>query len=379
MIHLEGKYNYALIMTDYPGEEALSQVKSLLDSPQSANCKIRYMADMHRGKGCTVGYTQTLTNFVVPNFIGVDIGCGIYSYNLGIKKSDIDFDALDIFIKQNIPSGFAIRSKPIDISQYLEGDYYQQFTDIIEKLKLDKDKVLKSLGTLGGGNHFIELDEDPNGDVYLTLHTGSRNFGLQVCNYYQKLAKEFTDSCSPIPIISGMEYLPVKYGGLEYLSALNIAQKFAHINRTIIAEKICNLFFGIDVPQNNIQSVHNYIDFTDNIIRKGAIRAHKDEIVVIPFNMRDGVAVCIGKGSEKWNYSAPHGAGRKMSRKKARESINIDEYKESMKGIYTSCINESTLDESPFAYKNYETVIEEMKETVDVLFVMKPIYNFKAS
>lgn len=379
MIHLEGKYNYALIMTDYPEEEALSQVKSLLDSPQSANCKIRYMADMHAGKGCTVGYTQTLTNFVVPNFIGVDIGCGIYSYNLGIKKSDIDFDALDIFIKQNIPSGFAIRSEPIDISQYLEGDYYQQFTDIIEKLKLDKDKVLKSLGTLGGGNHFIELDEDPNGDVYLTLHTGSRNFGLQVCNYYQKLAKEFTDSCSPIPIISGMEYLPVKYGGLEYLSALNIAQKFAHINRTIIAEKICNLFFGIDVPQNNIQSVHNYIDFTDNIIRKGAIRAHKDEIVVIPFNMRDGVAVCIGKGSEKWNYSAPHGAGRKMSRKKAKESISIDQYKESMKGIYTSCVNETTLDESPFAYKNYEAVIEEMKETVEVLYIMKPIYNFKAS
>jgi RNA-splicing ligase RtcB len=375
MLEIKGKYNSALLMTDYPEESALSQVYELLNQPFSRGVLIRYMADMHAGKGCTVGYTQTMNDYIIPNFVGVDIGCGIYAYNLG--NVDVDFEGLDKFIRNDIPVGFNIRHSFENEFNVPEGVVFK-INDIILKLKLDMAKVYYSLGTLGGGNHFIELDTDPSGNVWLVIHSGSRNFGLQVCNYHQMRAKDFVNKALVTGIQTGMEYLPIEFGGQEYLDDMQIAQTFAHLNRELMAKIICQRFFKMDLPNVKVESVHNYINFEDGIIRKGAIQANIGQRCVIPFNMRDGIAMCMGKGSKKWNNSAPHGAGRIMSRSKAKEQIKLEDYKNAMKGIYSSCINKSTLDESPFAYKDFNQVISEMEETVSVLYLMKPIYNFKA-
>ena len=375
MLEIQGKYNNALLMTNSPEETALSQVYDVLNQPFAKGALIRYMADMHAGKGCTVGYTQTMNDYIIPNFVGVDIGCGIYAYNLG--DIDVDFKSLDENIKKNIPSGFNIRhvfDDEFDVSK----DTTLEINDVISKLKLDNAKVFYSLGTLGGGNHFIELDRDNKGNVWLVIHSGSRNFGLQVCNYHQKKAKEFVSKALPTGMQTGMEYLPIDLGGQEYLDDMKVAQKFAHLNRELMAKIICKTFFKTDLPQDKIESVHNYISFEDNIIRKGAISANDGQRCVIPFNMRDGIAVCMGKGNKKWNYSAPHGAGRIMSRTQAKKQIKLKDYENSMKGIYSSCVNKSTIDESPFAYKDFNQVISEMEETVAVLHIMKPIFNFKA-
>jgi RNA-splicing ligase RtcB len=378
MLEIQGKYNKALVMTDYPDEASLSQVYQLLNLPYSANSQIRYMADMHAGKGCTVGFTQTLNDYIIPNFVGVDIGCGIYAYNLG--QIEVDFKKLDRFIKEEIPHGFDIHDTSVNVDEKSWGvNLYSKFLNLVDKLELELSKVNRSLGTLGGGNHFIELDKAPNGDIWLVVHSGSRNFGLQVCNYHQKKAKEFNSKALITGIPVGMEYLPIDMGGKEYLEDMEVAQKFAHLNREMMATIISEGFFNVDLPTERILSVHNYINFEDKIIRKGAIQANKDQRCVIPFNMRDGIAVCIGKGNRKWNNSAPHGAGRILSRSKAKEQIRLEDYQKTMEGIYTSCINRSTIDESPFAYKNYQQVISEMQETVDIEFIMKPIYNFKSA
>ena len=377
MLEIQGKYNKALLMTDAPEEKALSQVYELLNMPYTKGAQIRYMADMHAGAGCTVGYTQTMNDYIIPNFVGVDIGCGIYAYNLG--QIDVDFKRLDRFIKQNIPVGFNLRPNASVPQELVFSIFYGDVIKVCNKLKLDISKVVSSLGTLGGGNHFIELDKDPDGNVWLIIHSGSRNFGLQVCNYHQKRAKEFVSKALITGIQTGMEYLPIDMGGQEYLDDMEVAQQYAHNNRKSMAKIICEEYFETEIPTDQILSVHNYINFEDKIIRKGAIQANEGQRCVIPFNMRDGIAVCIGKGNKKWNNSAPHGAGRIMSRTKAKEQITLEQYEKSMEGIYSTCVNKSTIDESPFAYKDFNTVMSEMGETVDIQFVMKPIYNLKSA
>ena len=373
---IKGKYNSALIMSDHLDEATLSQLYLMMEQPSLRGEPFRIMADAHAGKGSCVGFTFKMNEYIIPNLCGVDIGCGIYGYNLG--DIDVDFKGLDSFIRENIPSGFNINHS-FNNQFDLPTEIIKNINSIISKLSLDNAKVFYSLGTLGGGNHFIELNKDPDGNIWLVIHSGSRNFGLQVCNYHQKKAKEFVDKALITGIPNGMEYLPIDMGGQEYLEDMNVAQLFAHYNREIIARVICEGFFNIDLPEDRILSVHNYINFEDKIIRKGAIQANLGQRCIIPFNMRDGIAVCIGKGNKKWNNSAPHGAGRIMSRSQAKKEINLEDYKKSMEGIYSSCVKNSTIDESPFVYKEYSEVINNMQETVDVQFIMKPIYNFKAS
>ncbi|KKM25756.1 hypothetical protein LCGC14_1591740 [marine sediment metagenome] len=378
MIKLQGQYNEALVMTDYPDETTIAQIILLLNQPWIKGSLVRIMADAHAGKGCVVGYTQTLNGTVVPNLVGVDIGCGIYSYKLFHKDTrKIDFQKLDDHIRANIPSGMSVRTKPNRPS----AGATQQIQRLCNKLEIDSGRVFKSLGTLGGGNHFIEVGEDPMGYYWFTVHSGSRNFGLKTAEYHQDKAKKFIEDSHIRGIPRGLEYLPMEYGGREYLTDMGTAQYFADLNREFMALEIFR-FFDLEADHHNhksIKSVHNYIDFNDSIVRKGAISANQGEQCVIPFNMRDGIAVCRGKGSKKWNNSAPHGAGRIMSRSKAKQELTLDEYITTMKGIWSSCVHQSTLDEAPMAYKDMNEIIEFMTETVEVLYLIKPVYNFKAS
>ena len=376
MITLQGKYNFAHVFTDNPDETTVGQIIQMLNHPAFKGIQIRIMPDCHAGAGCVVGFTAELGDYIIPNVVGVDIGCGIYSWNLG--KIKIDFDYLDSEIRKNIPSGFGIRSdfysKYNELNQFIS----DILSETLVELKLDNVKVLKSIGSLGGGNHFIEIGKDENEDIWLTIHSGSRNFGLQIAKYYQNKALNFIKEAIIDGIPKGMEYLPIKYGGKEYLEKMKIAQKFAHYNRVVMGKIIIESILKSEIKEN-VFSVHNYIDFKDNIIRKGAIRSYEKEDVVIPFNMRDGLIIGTGKSSKKWNFSAPHGAGRIMSRSKAKELIDLDKFKESMKGIYTTSISKSTLDESPFVYKDKDEIINAISETVDIKHFVKPIYNFKAN
>ena len=377
MIKLQGQYNEALVMTDYPDETTTAQIILLLNQPWIKGSQVRIMADAHAGKGCVVGYTQTLKGTVVPNLVGVDIGCGIYSYKL-FNKDDrqIDYAALDEFIRVNIPSGKSVKTSV----EYPSQDTTYEIQSLCNKLEIDSGRVFKSIGTLGGGNHFIEIGIDPMRYYWLTIHSGSRNFGLKVAEYHQKQAKKFIEDSHIHGIPKGLEYLPMEYGGRVYLNDMSTAQYFADLNREFMASQIFK-FFDLEGELHNhksVKSVHNYIDFEDSVVRKGAISAKQGEQCVIPFNMRDGIAICRGKGSKKWNKSAPHGAGRIMSRSKAKQELTLEEYQETMKGIWSSCIHNSTLDEAPMAYKNMDEIIEFMDETVEVLYLIKPVYNFKA-
>ena len=361
--------------------------------------RIAIMPDVHAGKGCTIGTTMTVKNRVVPNIVGVDIGCGMYTVNLG--KRTIDFERLDE-AAHFIPSGTNVwdgRQERYDLT----GLRCYRF------LK-DSKRLVRSLGTLGGGNHFIEVDEAKDGTKYLVIHSGSRNLGKQVAELYQQLAVELHSGKeeyfkkrdaliaeykaagrrseiqkalnqlhwekkeSQIP-----EDLCYLYGTYleDYLHDVAICQEFARRNRELMA-KIIMESTGLDAGEA-FHTIHNYIDTKEMILRKGAIAAHNGEKVLIPINMRDGSVLAIGKGNLEWNYSAPHGAGRIMSRSKAKESLNIEEYKKSMSGVYTTSVNEATLDEAPMAYKSLEDIIDVIRESVDVIEVMKPIYNFKAS
>lgn len=270
----------------------------------------------------------------------------------------------------------SVRTKP----NYPSKETTYTIRTTCDKLEIESDRVFCSLGTLGGGNHFIEIGEDPMGFYWLTIHSGSRNFGLQVAEYHQKKAKKFIEDSHIFGIPRGLEYLPMEYGGREYLQDMGTAQYFADLNREFMAYEIFEYFDLASEMHNHksVKSVHNYIDFEDSVVRKGAIKAKQGEHCVIPFNMRDGLAICKGKGSKKWNHSAPHGAGRIMSRSKAKQEVSLEEYKKSMKGIWSSCISNSTIDESPMAYKDMNEIIGFMSETVEVLYLIKPVYNFKA-
>lgn len=390
------------IFTDNIEYEALEQIKTLTGHPAFSDCKIRIMPDVHAGAGCVIGFTANLGDKVIPNIVGVDIGCGMLTVNLG--QIDIDFEKLDEIIKQYIPSGRSIHS--VETCK----EYFFRRFRCYEHLQ-NIDRLQKSLGTLGGGNHFIEIDEDSKGNKYLVIHTGSRNLGKQVADYYQNLAIEKCDRKHKInhyhnelienfksqgrkkeinsawqelnqwlkkyipELPKELSYLTGK-DRLDYLNDMHLCQIFAYDNRYMIAREITEKM-GWTLTEF-FETIHNYIsDY--NIIRKGAIAAYEGQKVLIPMNMRDGCIIGIGKGNEDWNCSAPHGAGRLMSRAKAKTSISMEEFESSMEGIYTTSINEFTLDESPMAYKPMEDIMKHIKDTVDIVDIIKPIYNFKAS
>lgn len=391
------------IFTDNIDEKAVSQINLLLEQDAFKNSKVRIMPDVHAGKGCVIGFTGDLGNKVIPNIVGVDIGCGMFCANLG--KIEIDFKKLDQFIHENIPSGMNVNE-----TKLVDFDLTRLYC--YDKLK-NYQWIENSVGSLGGGNHFIEIDVADDGDKYLVIHSGSRNLGTQVADYYQDLADQICNhnlldyerkrkeilttykelgkaqeiQSALIKLREELEEnkhnIPYELAYLEgkerdsYLHDMKLCQDFAVLNRYTIAKRISD-FMGWDLS-HYFESVHNYISFEDNIVRKGAISAKKNEQVIIPINMRDGCIIGIGKGNDDWNNSALHGAGRIMSRAKAMEMIHLEEYKKSMENIYTTSVTEETKDESPFVYKSIDEILKHIVSTVEVIKIVKPIYNFKAS
>lgn len=374
-MEIQGKVNSATIYTENIDESSLSQIYNMLNNPCFANSNIAIMPDVHLGRGSVVGFTMTFNNYINPNVIGVDIGCGINAYKVGREKINLnDFDA---FVHSNIPAGSNVHSS-------VQKNYVKEnpkLNDLIKKVAPNEHKrIILSIGTLGGGNHFLELDIDENDNIWLVIHSGSRNLGLQVCSYHQRRAKQaIKKEFQGAGAYHGMEYMTFENGGEEYLDDMQIAQAYAEENRTVMARIIIEEFFRLKFADcEQVSSIHNYVNFKDNIIRKGAISAHKDEKLIIPLNIRDGCLVAKGKGNPAWNYSAPHGAGRLLKRSETKELISLEEYQESMKGIYSSCIREGTLDESPMAYKDSDEILKLIDDTVSVESMMKPVYNFKA-
>lgn len=405
MIELNGKYNSARVYTDKLEPEVVSQVIELCNQEFCKGSKIAIMPDTHAGKGCVIGFTANLGDKVIPNIVGVDIGCGMTTVELG--KIDIDLKKTDEVIHKYIPSGMEVHEGRIIRFPKLQELYCYR------DLK-DTKRIERSIGTLGGGNHFIELDIDDEGNLYLVIHSGSRNLGKQVAEYYQDLA---VDLCSgkadyyeqrekiideykkegKKQLIQGaLNELKQKYATClpsypkdlcfltgvyreRYLHDMSICQEYAAMNRATMASIILGKLLVKKLEDFNcFDTVHNYINFKDNIIRKGSISAYEGEKVIIPVNMRDGSILAVGKGNPDWNYSAPHGAGRIMSRSKARENLTLEEYKKSMEGIFTTSVNESTLDEAPMAYKPIDEIINNIQDTVEILKIIKPVYNFKA-
>lgn len=370
MLTMKGRYNSANIMIDDIDITTHEQIQSFLDDLAFADTYIAIMPDCHAGKGAVIGLTMKMNQYIIPNIVGVDIGCGMVSAHF----DTVDFDtvALDKFIKKNIPAGFNIHKQ----QQVNDIDELHHWTKVIG---MDYSKAIKSIGTLGGGNHFLEVGKDSQNRIWATVHSGSRNFGLQVANYFQNIARKNFKQHPGYDHHKDLEYLLVKSkDGQDYLNALRFAQKYASLNRSTMMRKITD-FFSSD-PVETIESIHNFIG-DDNIIRKGATPAHKGEKVIIPFNMRDGLALCTGKGSRKYNYSAPHGAGRILSRTKARHTLSVSHFKEDMNkaGIYTTTATKGTIDEAPDAYKDMNIIIKNIAETVDIIDFVKPVYNFKAN
>ncbi|NLJ91176.1 MAG: RtcB family protein [Clostridiales bacterium] len=366
MILIEGKFNTAKVFTDVIEDGAIEQIRDLCDQEFTKGSKIRIMPDVHEGAGCTIGTTMTISDKVVPNLVGVDIGCGMEVIQIG--NPTIDLNKLDRLIYARIPSGFSIRKKPHRYNDEIN------LLDLrcYKKADLSLDRAILSLGTLGGGNHFIEANTDEQGNIYIVVHSGSRNLGLQVAQYYQKKAYESID----IDIPRDLAYLS---GELmeDYIHDMKIIQRFAVLNRKAIMDEIIN-GLKLEVVED-FTTIHNYIDTDKMILRKGAVSALKDEKFLLPMNMRDGSLICLGKGNPDWNYSAPHGAGRLMSRNVARAKLSLDDFKKEMEGIYTTSVNKKTLDEAPMAYKDMDDIVRHIGDTAKVIKVIKPIYNFKAN
>lgn len=400
MLEIKGKVNTAVCYATVIEDEAIEQIRRMCDYEFTAGSQIRIMPDVHAGAGCTIGTTMTIVDKAVPNVVGVDIGCGMYTVNIG--KDTPDLKRVDE-AAHYIPSGVGVwneRQEHFDLTQLR----------CYRTLK-DTSRLERSLGTLGGGNHFIEIDKAADGTHYLVIHSGSRNLGVQVAKHYQSLAveqnkktiefeqkrnaliaeykatgrskelnnalknlkAEWVDKESAIPddlcFVSGTHLA-------DYLHDVEVCQRYALRNREKMAEILMERV-GL-VGTDAFHTIHNYIDTTEMILRKGAIAAHAGERVLIPINMRDGSVLAVGRGNPEWNYSAPHGAGRLMSRNGAKKQLSMQEYRETMKGIYTTSVNESTLDEAPMAYKSLDDIISVIRESVDVIEVLKPIYNFKA-
>ena len=389
------------IFTENIEQQAMEQIELLLEQEAFKDSKVRIMPDVHAGKGCVIGFTGDLGEKVIPNIVGVDIGCGMFCVNLG--NIEIDFQKLDAFINNNIPSGMNVNKNKVADFDITKLYCYSSLRNY--------QWIENSIGSLGGGNHFIEIDVDEEGNKYLVIHSGSRNLGTQVANYYQDLAnqicnyqlldyqrkreevlksykelgkeQEIQSTLVALRRELGKNKIPYDLAYLEgeqrefYLHDMKLCQEFACLNRYTMAKIIAD-YMEWDIT-GYFESVHNYIAFDDNIVRKGAISAKKDEQVIIPINMRDGCIVGIGKGNLDWNNSAPHGAGRIMSRAKARETVDLEEYKKAMKDIYTTSVTEETKDEAPFVYKPLEEILDRILPTVEVKKIIKPVYNFKAS
>lgn len=420
------------IFTDNIEQEAIDQIDLLLEQEAFKDSKVRIMPDVHAGKGCVIGFTGDLGDKVIPNIVGVDIGCGMLCVELG--NIELDLEKLDKIIREYVPSGFNVNEERK--CKFIELQELKCYRELRDTKRLER-----SIGTLGGGNHFIEVDVDEDNNKYLVIHTGSRNLGKQVAEYYQELANQLCNyniseykarqkelieeykqqgrkqeiqtalaelkkeyQVSKNKVLKDLAYLEGQYRE-DYLHDMKICQRFAVLNREEIAMEILQTYFNdrgdgfIDFHDNQIlinlfdtnighmghailpafETIHNYISFEDNIVRKGAISAKKGEKVLIPMNMRDGCIIAIGKGNDDWNQSAPHGAGRIMSRMKAKETFKMEDYKDSMKDVYTTSVSEETIDEAPFVYKPMEEIIDNIGDTVDIIKIIKPIYNFKAS
>lgn len=399
MTEIKGIFNIAVCFAETLEEVAAEQIKTVCDREEFRNSKIRIMPDVHAGLGCTIGTTMTVTDKVVPGMVGVDIGCGMETVKL--KEKEIDFEKLDALIRREIPFGRDVRSVPhafnkeIDLGELRCSPY------------VNLGRATKSIGTLGGGNHFIEVDKNENGELYLVVHSGSRHLGCEVASYYQeegrkafwngaryqidetiaRLKAEGRQSEIQATVKELKRYrklnipkdLTYVQGRLfeDYIHDMKLTQRFAALNRKAMTQVIIE---GLGLTESErFTTIHNYIDTDTMILRKGAVSAKKGERLLIPINMRDGSFVCIGKGNEDWNCSAPHGAGRLMSRKAAFANLSVEQYKEEMKGIYSSCVSFDTLDESPMAYKPADEIVKAITPTAEIVERITPLYNFKAS
>ena len=379
---VKGKYSTAKVFSTKKEKSAVKQITNICNNAAYKNSKIRIMPDYHKGKGSVIGFTANFQDRIIPNAVGVDINCGMYTTKLG--DIDIDYKKLDNFIRHNIPHGFKKNKR---ISKKIDGELKRSVKKVSQKMNLNYKKQLKGIGSLGGGNHFIEVTTSQDGSKYLVVHTGSRNFGLQVCNFHQKKAINYCknkvkdlkgEKMTEYDLNKSQSFLEGRLAQ-DYFSDMKIAQRYADENRRLITERILN-FLDLNIKDmKTFQTRHNYIDFSDKIIRKGAISACKEEKVLIPLNMRDGSILAVGKGNEDWNYSAPHGAGRVMSRRQAKKQLSMKDYRKSMQDIYTTSVKKKTLDEAPFAYKSPEVIVNDIKNSVEVKEVLKPIYNFKSS
>ena len=395
MIEIQGRFNTAKVFADTLDEKAREQLSRVCDAEHFSQCKIRVMPDVHAGVGCVIGFTMALKDKVVPNMVGVDIGCGMYLCQL--QEKEIDYAMLDSAIRSKVPSGNTNHKKPIEEAERFNFENLRCFEGI------NVNNAKRCLGTLGGGNHFIEVDRDSDGTLYLVIHTGSRNLGAGVAEFYQKrgyqvLSQKLEDKYNELlesakseeereKILREKEeekasVLPHEAyveGQLfeDYIQDMKITQEFADLNRKIIANRLIDAL-GLHVVES-FTTTHNYIDMDEMVLRKGAVSAKKGEKLLIPINMRDGGLLCIGKGNEDWNNSAPHGAGRLMTRSKAKETISLEDYQKAMEGIYSTCISTGTLDESPMAYKNKGEIVKNIAPTAEIFKEIKPVYNFKSA
>ena len=399
MIEVKGTFNSAKIYTDVVDDASIAQVIELCNQAFTAGSRIRLMPDIHAGMGCTIGTTMTITDKVVPNLVGVDIGCGMETVR--IRESHLELQKLDKLIREEIPSGFSVREKA---HRYADRAGLEELSC---GKQVDLLRAEKSIGTLGGGNHFIEVDRDGEGRLYLVLHSGSRHLGKEVASYYQEEGYKVlnhTDDASVQQMIQDWkaagrqkdiqkelkrlksqkntaipQHLAYVSGELfdRYLHDMKLVQGFAAWNRQAMLEVIVK---GMKLHvEEQFTTIHNYIDTEAMILRKGAVSAKAGEPLLIPINMRDGSLLCVGKGNEDWNFSAPHGAGRFMSRAQAKQSFTVSQFKKEMEGIYTTSVCSGTLDECPMAYKRLEDIVDNIHPTAEIVQIIKPVYNFKAS
>ncbi|MBO1580540.1 RtcB family protein [Bacillus sp. XF8] len=395
MLKFQGKYNEAKVFTNNIEETAAGQIIDLCNQEFVKGSKIRIMPDTHAGAGCTIGTTMTIHDKIVPNLVGVDIGCGMEVVVINKKKDEINFDYLDETIRKFVPSGFNIRDSRHKFSKLID------FRDVRAPFALQRAQ--KSIGTLGGGNHFIELNEDEKKNIYIVIHSGSRNLGKQVAEYYQNFAyeqlmnvKSIKDEIVETLKVEGRESeiqgalkqikkpeIRKELAYLEgqdfkdYMNDMKIAQKYAELNRKAMIDEIVTRMGWRVVDQ--FTTIHNYIDMDNMILRKGAISAQKGERIIIPINMRDGSIIAFGKGNPDWNFSGPHGAGRIMSRKKAKEVLNLEDFQNTMTDVWTTSVVQSTLDEAPMVYKPMDEIVGNTKDAIDIKHIIKPIYNYKAN
>ena len=383
-IPVKGKYNEAYVYVKALESTCENKIRQYLDHPAFAGTKVRIMPDVHLGKSTVIGWTATYDSLIIPSVIGTDIGCGVCACNLGRGK--LAFDKLDKFIRKKIPSGQAVRDSLHEDLEEMNNfssnnsgfndfakinDFKNKIRKLCEKQGKNPERIFASLGSLGGGNHFIEIDIDENHNRWLLIHSGSRIFGAHTAEYHEILALRETDANSPLKYLSG-DFT------LDYLSDVRFVQHYACVNRSLMAQSIAKGFFDIDVRETEYRdTVHNYIDTDEKVVRKGAISAKEGEALIIPFSMSEGAVLAKGKGNPEWNYSAPHGSGRKKNRTDAR-SLSLDEYRKQMKGIWSSVICKDTLEESPLAYKKARDVLDYIGETVEIEHRLRPLYNFKA-